>query len=124
MLREKNTQIGKLEHRLQKLEQSANRQHDLIYKANFGVQVYDTIPEAKIEPEAQLSPEQTFEKEIRDQEQARAERIKWTRRHRPSQLADVIAQEATAEHVQAARAAHPAQQVFETARKQVNGQTH
>lgn len=119
MLREKNTQIGQRDKRIADLERETRRMHDLIYKANFGVQVFDTIAEAKPEPEVLLTQEQALEQEIRNEEQRRKDRINWTRKHRPSQLADVIAQEGQSEQVQAARAAHPAQKIFETARQQV-----
>ncbi|HEV7674391.1 MAG TPA: hypothetical protein VGQ12_07665 [Candidatus Angelobacter sp.] len=121
MLREKNTQLGQRDKRIADLERETRRMHDLIYKANFGVQVFDTIPEVKPEPEVPLTPEQVFEQEIRNEEQRRKDRIAWTKRHRPSQLADVLAQEGQSEQVQAARAAHPVQQIFETARGQVIG---
>lgn len=121
MLREKIAQLEHRDKRIADLERETRRMHDLIYKANFGVQVFDTIAEATPMPEPQLSPEETFEKEIRDEQQRRTDRIAWTKKHRPSNLADVIAQERTLEHVEAARAAHPAQQVFDRARQQVNG---
>lgn len=123
MLREKNTQIGQRDKRIADLERETRRMHDLIYKANFGVQVFDTIPEVKLEAEVPLTPEQVIEREIASVEQARRDRINWTKRNRPSQLADVMVQEAQLENVQAARAAHPVQQIFETARQQVNGKS-
>lgn len=114
MLREKNMQIGRLEKELSDLKKESKRQHDLIYKANFGVQVYDTIPEVQPEPEPQLTPEQQAEKQVLEEAAREELRLRSIARTNPSQLGYEIARLRKSSTLQAAKAANPGAQAFVT----------
>lgn len=123
MLREKNMQIGQRDKRIGDLEKETRRLHDLIYLKNFGVQVFDSVPQAQPEPEPELTPEQEAEQQDlseRDYEKARLTSLKRTR---PSSLGPAIAALQQRDLVRAAHAArpeHPAMAVFAEAREQAN----
>jgi hypothetical protein len=135
LLREKNSEIGRLEKRIADLEHERKRIYDLIFKQQFGVQVHDTlnapdIPDASksAEPERPLTPDQQLEAEMRAQEEADRQRVEHAKRYQPSQLSAVLADIRARERRRAVEMAnpgqHPARQIFAEAKAAVNGNGH
>jgi hypothetical protein len=115
--------VADLSAQLKKSETERQRLHDLIYKTNFGVQIFDSIagaPEVPEQAEPELTPAQQLEEEFEQQRQDRSRRLQSIARTRPSQLGVELAREMAKETVRSAVMAHPSQQVFAKARQEAS----
>lgn len=101
--------------RYAELEAAHKRLLDLIMKGNFGVQLYDTLPEAQPAGEPEPTPEEKVEEEFSEE----IAEIKSIMRTRPSQLGAYMSRLLDRQTIQRASAAHPAKQMFAQARQEV-----
>lgn len=117
----KDTIIASQVHAITEMSNELHRLKDLIFKNNFGVQIYDTIPEPQPEPEPVLTQEEKDIQEYQQDKQYRDARLASIAATRPSVLGDAIARELKRDTEHRASAAHPVRQVFATARAEVTG---
>lgn len=117
----KDTIIANRDHSIAELSNELRRLKDLIFKNNFGVQIYDTIPEPQMEPEPVLTEEQKAIEEYQDSKSYEKARLTSIAATRPSALGGELTRALERDTEQRARAANPVRQVFATARAEVTG---
>lgn len=123
LMRERGNRVGELLAQVAALKKERARLYDLIFKHQFGEQVFDSlpVPEVSAEPleEPELTADQKAEEEVLDGQREERRRLTSLRRTSPSRLGRELERAMTRRSRQAAIAAHPAAGVFQNAKAQV-----
>ena len=124
LVKELRDRLDERAQRIQELDRTLHRLWDIIAKHNWQVQIFDTIPELKPEPEPELTPEEQAVKELEADYQYDLRKAASVARTRPSQLGATMEQVLVKDQLRRANAArpssrpNPAKEVFDAAKKE------
>ena len=117
--------VAELRRQLEERTRELHRIKDLIFKQQFGVQLYDTLPaEAQPEPEAPKTREDAIVESLEDADRQAKNRIASLWRTSPSKVGPALAQELRNKQIRQAHAARPmhpeVQRRFEQAKEEAS----
>lgn len=119
--------VAELRSQLANRERELHRLKDLIFKQQFGVQLYDTLPVETMpepEPETPKSADEQMADSLEEADRRAKNRLASLFRTSPSKLGPAIAEEMRARMARQASAARPmvpeVQQIFAKAKEEAN----